>query len=99
MKTTIPLLIVAVTGCLMIAAKFIPPLSVWKNEAGGWFEILAGLAFVVGGANLCAQHLKKISARRAGWGYSAVTLASFTVTLFVGLLKVGVTSDNPDYPW
>jgi len=58
-----------------------------------------GLAFVVGGANLCAQHLKKISARRAGWGYSAVTLASFTVTLFVGLLKVGVTSDNPDYPW
>ena len=39
MKTTIPLLIVAVTGCLMIAAKFIPPLSVWKNEAGGWFDM------------------------------------------------------------
>lgn len=99
MKTTIPWLIAAVTGCVMIGAKFVPALSEWKNEAGGWFEILAGLAFVVGGANLCAQHLKKISGRKAGWGYSAVTLVSFLVTLIVGLFKVGVIADDPEYPW
>jgi hypothetical protein len=99
MKSTFPWLIAAVTGCVMIGAVFIPPLEEWKNEAGGWFEILAAMAFIVGGANLCAQHLKKISARRAGWGYSAVTLIAFVVTLIVGLLKVGVVADNPDYRW
>ncbi|MBI3862216.1 MAG: hypothetical protein HY290_10005 [Planctomycetia bacterium] len=99
MKSTFPWLIVAVTGCVMIAAFFVPPLAEWKNEAGAWFEILAAMAFVVGGANLFAQHLKKISARRAGWGYSAVTLFSFVVTLVVGLFKVGVIGEDPNYPW
>lgn len=99
MKSTLPWLIAAVTGCVMIGAVFVPPLEDWKNEAGSWFEILAALAFVLGGVNLCTGHLKKISARRPGWGYSAVTLVSFVVTLFVGLGKVGVVSDNPEYPW
>ena len=46
MKTTIPWLIAAVTGCVMIGATFIPALSEWKNEAGSWFELLAALAFI-----------------------------------------------------
>ncbi|HEY3963783.1 MAG TPA: hypothetical protein VGM05_04450 [Planctomycetaceae bacterium] len=99
MKTTIPWLLACITGCVMIGATFVPALAEWKNEAGSWFELLAALAFVLGGANLCAQHLKKISSRKAGWGYSAVTLVSFLVTLFVGLFKVGVIADDPTHPW
>ena len=39
------------------------------------------------------MNLMKISAREAGWGYSAVTLAAFFLTLAVGILKVGVHPD------
>jgi hypothetical protein len=99
MKSTVPWLIAAVTGCVMIAAWFVPVANGWRDEAGTWFEILAAMAFVLGGANLFAQHLQKISARRAGWGYSAVTLISFVGTLTVGLLKIGVISADPQHPW
>ena len=99
MKSTIPWLIAAVTGCVMIGAYFVPYAQSWRDEAGIWFEILAAIAFVLGGVNLFAQHLQKISARRAGWGYSAVTLVSFLTMFIVGVLKVGVNSDRPDYPW
>lgn len=99
MKSTVPWLIAATVGCVMIAAYFIPPAHDWRDEAGAWFEILAGIAFVLGGANLFTQHLQKISARRAGWGYSVITLAAFLITLGVGLFKVGVIPQNPDYPW
>src|SRR5262249_6321116 len=99
MKSTIPWLIAAVTGCVMIGAFFVPSAQSWRDDAGTWFEILAAIAFVLGGANLFTQHLQKISARRAGWGYSAVTLAAFLITLIVGLLKVGGPGDDPEHPW
>jgi hypothetical protein len=99
MKSTVPWLIAVVTGCVMIGASFVPAVHDWRDVAGTWFEILAAIAFVIGGANLFTQHLKKISARRAGWGYSAVTLTAFLVTLSVGLLKVGVPGNDPQHPW
>ena len=99
MKSTVPWLIAALTGCIMIAASFVPPARGWRDEAGSWFEILAALAFVLGGANLFAHHLRKIAARKAGWGYSAITLVTFVVTFTVGMLKIGVQSDDPVYPW
>jgi len=99
MKSTLPWLIAAVTGCVMIGAFFVPAASEWRDVAGTWFEILAAIAFVIGGANLFAKHLQKISARRAGWGYSVITLTAFLATLSVGLLKVGVPAGDPAYPW
>jgi hypothetical protein len=59
------------------------------------------VAFVLGGANLFMQHLQKISARKAGWGYSGVTLAAFVITIAVGLMKVGVPAADkfPERPW
>ena len=99
MKSTFPWLIAAVTGCVMIGAFFVPAVRDWRDAAGTWFEILAAIAFVIGGANLFARHLQKISARRAGWGYSAVTLTAFVVTLTVGLLKVGVPGNDLEHPW
>lgn len=101
MKSTIPWLIAAVTGSIMIAAYFIPAAQDWQGEVGDWFDILTAVAFVLGGANLFAVHLEKVSARRAGWGYSAVTLVAFSVAFIAGVGKVGVppAADHPDYPW
>ena len=99
MKSTAPWLIAAAAGCIAIIAFFIPAAQSWQDEAGQWFEVLAAFAFVLGGANLCLQNLRKISAREAGWGYAAVTLVTFLVTLGVGIFKVGVPVADPDHPW
>jgi len=89
MKRTVPLLILFLSGSLLIVASFIPYIEDWKKDVVVWFDILAAIAFILGGGNLLKMHLRKISDRRAGWGYSAVTLLAFGVTLTLGLLKVG----------
>lgn len=101
MKTTIPWLIAAATGWVMVAAYFIPAAQSWQAEVGKWFDILAAFAFVLGGANLFAYHLGKISARQRGWGYSGVTLVAFLVTLVAGLCKIGVPAPvrHPEFTW
>jgi hypothetical protein len=89
MKRTIPLFITAIGGFVLVLAVFSPYTESWGEEAAIWFDILAAIAFVLGGGNLLKMHLKKISDRQAGWGYSAVTVVSFMVMLYVGLVKWG----------
>lgn len=100
-KRMIPLIIASAAGTVMILAWFIPPFQDWSSVAQTWFNILAAIAMVLGGANLLKIHLQKISQRRAGWGYSAVVVASFLITLSVGLAKVGVPPDpeHTDLAW
>lgn len=89
MKRTVPLLITAVSGIMLIVSTFVPAIQEWGKEALVWFDILASIAFILGGGNLLALHLKAMSDRKAGWGYSLVTLVAFIVTLVLGLAKVG----------
>jgi hypothetical protein len=89
MKRTIPLLITALGGFVLVGAFFIPAFESWGEEASIWFDILAAIAFILGGGNLFKVHLKTISDRKKGWGFSAVTLLSFLVMLFLGLFKIG----------
>lgn len=101
MKNTIPAIIAAIVGTVMIVAYFVPVAQDWQDVVGVWFEILAAIAFILGGANLFTHHLKKMSARRPGWGFSAVTLAAFVITFIVGMFKVGVPASDrfPDMAW
>ena len=97
MKRNIPLLITALGGFVLIIAYFIPATQGWGEVAAIWFDVLASIAFVLGGGNLLKIHLKNISDKKIGWAYSAITLAAFFITLLVGLGKVGV-NPNPQYP-
>ena len=90
MKRTIPLLITTLSGFILIVAYFIPATQSWGEVVSMWFNILAAIAFLLGGGNLVKAQLKKISDRKAGWGYAAVTLVAFLATLIVGLFKLGV---------
>lgn len=85
----------------MILAFFVRPAQPLTQLAEKWFTVLAAVAFLTAGTSLVLHHLKKIVAQQAGWGYSAITLIAFMVTLVVGLLKVGVpiSPQFPDYPW
>lgn len=91
MKRTIPLLLTAAGGFVLIVAFFIPAMQ-WMGEfAAITFDILAAIAFILGGGNLLKIHLKKISDQAKGWGYSAVTLIAFLAMLAFGLFKIGST--------
>jgi hypothetical protein len=90
LKRTIPMLIASLGGIVLIVAFSMQDFS---NEVSMWFNILAAVAFVLGGANLMKLNLKRISDRQPGWGYAAVTLVAFFVTLVVGLLKTHVPPD------
>jgi hypothetical protein len=101
MKRTIPLLITAVGGFVLIGAYFIPYTQNWGESVSLWFDALASIAFVLGGGNLLKMHLKRVSDRVRGWGYSAIVIAAFLTTLAVGLGKVGVApaAQYPDFAW
>jgi hypothetical protein len=101
MKRTVPLLITAIGGFVLIGAYFIPPTQGWGETVAVWFDVLASIAFILGGGNLLKIHLKKVSDRVPGWGYSFIVLGSFVATLLVGLSKVGVppSEQYPTYAW
>jgi len=101
MKRTIPLYIASITGFVIIISYFIPQTQTWEDKAMIWFEILASVAFILGGANLLKVNLQKISDAREGWGYALVTVVAFVVTLVVGLSKLGVmpSESYPTYSW
>ncbi|MBC8174661.1 MAG: hypothetical protein H8E82_03300 [Candidatus Marinimicrobia bacterium] len=100
MKRTVPLIITALGGFVLIVAYFIPATQNWGEVAAIWFDILASIAFVLGGGNLIRIHLKKVSNKGAGWGYSLITIVAFLATLVVGLGKIGVhpSALYPNFP-
>jgi hypothetical protein len=77
---------------VLIVAFFVPPLEPLREEFSLFFDILAAFAFVLGGANLLARHRRRIRERLAGWGWSAVLVGAFAVTLVAGLTKLGSPS-------
>lgn len=97
MKTFVPLLVTAAGGFVLIIAYFIPYWQGWGEKATVWFDVLASIAFILGGGNLLKVHLKKVSDRVRGWGYSVIVLVSFLITLLVGLGKIGV-APSPQFP-
>jgi hypothetical protein len=101
MKRFVPLLITAVGGFVLIGAYFIPPAQDWGERVAIWFDILASIAFILGGGNLLRAHLQTVSDRARGWGYSVIVLVSFLTTLVIGLGKIGVppSAQFPGYPW
>jgi hypothetical protein len=100
-KRTIPLLIAAFVGILLIATYFIPLTESYGADAMEMFIILAAAAMVLGAGNLLLLNLAKISNRQPGWGYAAITLIAFLGTLIIGLFKIGAmpTATAPDNAW
>ena len=88
-RRTIPLLIAFVVGWVLIISSFMPAFEGWGEDAAIGFDILAAIAFVLGGGNLLKVHASKVKKQIPGWGYSTVTLFFFILTLGVGLLKIG----------
>lgn len=93
MSRTVAVILAAAAGLLMLISKFVHESNIFSSaseDASNWFNILAAIAFVLGGGSLVKMNLAKISSRAPGWGYSAVTIGAFAVMLGVGLSKAFV---------
>lgn len=90
MKRSIPLLITGLVGLTMMVQHFVPMLAWASDYASIFFDILAAVAFVLGGGNLLRSHGEKVLRAQAGWAYSLITVVCFLTTLICGTLKVGV---------
>ena len=101
MKRLVPLTIAIIAGFVLLVANFIPFAEDWGLTAQEWFNILAVGAMLLGGGNLIKLHLMKVSSKKLGWGYSAVTIICFFMVLVVGLLQMGVHPSEkfPEFAW
>ena len=101
MKRLVPLIIAIVAGFVLLIANFIPYAESWGLTAQEWFNILAVGAMVLGGGNLIKLQLMKISSKKAGWGYAAVTVVCFFGAIIIGMGKFGVHPSElyPNYAW
>ena len=91
MKRTVPLLITFVVGFVLILGHFTPFVGNLSDQSNIFFDILAGIAFVLGGGNLLRTHGEKVYKQQAGWAYSLIAIGSFLIMLTFGLGKVGVS--------
>jgi hypothetical protein len=100
-KRLVPLIIAITAGFVLLIANFIPYAEGWGLTAQEWFNILAVGAMVLGGGNLIKLQLMKISSKKAGWGYAAVTVVCFFGAIIIGMGKFGVHPNElyPNYAW
>ncbi len=94
LRRSLPLVITFIVGAMMVLAVFVPraPFSEADDKFSVFFNIIAGVAFILGGGNLIKIHGNKIYRKSHHWGYSVVTLAGFFIMLIAGGLKIG----NPE---
>ncbi|MSR29791.1 MAG: hypothetical protein EXS03_09525 [Phycisphaerales bacterium] len=96
MKRMIPMWIAIVAGFAMLFSAFFPVTESLGEIFGDMFNVVAAIAFILGAGSLAKINLAKVSRRDPGWGYAAVTLACFALTLAAGLGKIGA-APNPKF--
>lgn len=99
-KRTLPLWITFGLGVAAALQYYIPhPKSeAFLTELSEWLRIILGFAMVLGIASLAQLHYRKIRAREAGWGYSAVVFVSMAVTTAVGFWAAGI-EEGTSFGW
>lgn len=87
MRRTIPLAITFITGMLIVVAFLIPhpPIGGLEDRFLNWYLVVVGFTMLLGVDSLVRMHLKKVSKKRTGWGYSIVLLFALVLTVALGV--------------
>ena len=91
-----PLLVTFIAGLVMVAVFFIPHhnAQTLNTEFLKWATVVYSFALILGSISLWNGHWRKFVARREGWPYSIVTLASLAGITFLGVW-IGVGEGTP----
>jgi hypothetical protein len=96
-KRQIPLAITFFFGIAAMVPFYVPRYAKASDAFLNWVNIIMCFAFIVGIASLLMVHGGRILRLAPGWGYNAVLVASFLVTLFVGFY--GGTDPGTFFDW
>jgi hypothetical protein len=85
-----PVFIAFAMGMILWAAYYIPSPSsqLIQDEYFRWVRIIAGFAAILGVLSLIHHHWHKVKFKRAGSGFSIVTLICFVIMALTGLLPI-----------
>jgi hypothetical protein len=89
MKRTVPLIITFVMGTILVLSVYFPSTESLGEDFSIFFDIIASIAFVLGGGNLIKMFGTKVIKQQPGWGYAMVAIIGFVVTLIFGFSKMG----------
>lgn len=97
LKRTVPLAIAFLVGVGLLIQFFVPhPVSERAlAESQKWAVIVIYCSIVLGVGSLLQLHTRRIRAQGPGWGYSAVTLGVFALTVAAGFHWKGDDQGGP----
>jgi hypothetical protein len=92
LKRQLPIIIAFVMGILMWARYYIPTTGseTLQDEFTRWARIIVGFASLLGILSLLHHHWNKIKLKRAGFGYSWITIGAFVIMAGSGLLPIPI---------
>jgi hypothetical protein len=96
MRRTLPLLVTFLSGLAMMACYYSPRLEAGTTLLTEWFSIVTAFASILGVTSLVISNGKRIARREPEWGYNAVLLGGFAVTLVCGLHSI---ADSSAFDW
>ena len=91
-KRLLPLLIVVSVGFLTLSAHFINNNTIdtfVREDATGWYNIIAAFAVFLGSLNLIKFQSSKIIYKKTDWQYSILTLLGFFIMVFFAFFLRG----------
>ena len=88
MRRAVPTAIGFLFGVVMLLDQFVPAraFATFAGDVKNWALIVVAFAYAIGGFNILGIHLKKISRKNPGWGYSVVTVVALLVMVVFGCL-------------
>jgi hypothetical protein len=100
MKLTLASLLTLVAGVTVLADHFVavPFINQTASRFIQWSVMLSAFSTALGGANILAVHLRRISDRRANWWQSSLLVGSMVIWLIIGL-KLGIESQIYKFIW
>ena len=105
-RRQLPIIIAFAFGVGLWAQYYIPTnlsRQALETFTTSWAIILAGAALILGILSAIHHHWSKISLKKPGWAYSAITLCTFAIVAFVGMFPIqypgfsGVTIDDESF--
>jgi len=96
-KKILPILIVVVVGFLTLISHFInnDTLDTFvREDATGWYNIIAAFAVFLGSLNLIKFQSLKIAHKKRDWHYSILTLLSFFIMIFFSFFMKGTPNSE-----